>query len=52
MIYAVCDNAYTSSVRRIFERGGGGGGGQEFENYKDQNEKLSAQNQVRFSAQN
>ena len=40
---------YTSSVRRIFERGGGGGGGgQEFENYKHQNEIFSAQNQVRF----
>ena len=29
-----------------------GGGGRKFENNEDQNENFSAQNQVRFSAQN
>ena len=37
----------SSSVRRIFERGG-----RRFENNEDQNENFPAQNQVRFPAQN
>ena len=38
----------TSSVRRIFERGGA----RKFENNEDQNENIPAQKQVRFPAQN
>ena len=39
----------TSSVRKIFERGGGA---RKLENNEDQNENIPAQKQVRFSAQN
>ena len=38
----------SSSVRRIFERGGG----RKFENNEEQNENFPPQNQVRFPAQN
>ena len=54
-LLTVISNAMSSSVRRIFERGGGGGGARKFrkfENNEDQNEDSPAQNQVRFPAQN
>ena len=53
-LLTVISNAMSSSVRRIFERGGGGGGRKfrKFENNEDQNENFPAQNQVRFPAQN
>ena len=42
----------SSSVRRIFERGGGARKFENIENKEDQNESFPPQNQVRFPAQN